>query len=591
MPVKNVPSAFRWWSLGGLGEVGMNCMVFDFGGTVVPVDAGIIFADTNNFGIEALYPDYSDLLVNHAPKHWIITHAHEDHIGAVAAMFEQAHKIGIEPPKIYAPPFAAAMLEYKLQEAKLFPHAFQYKDLIHVVEPGQSLEWPNLSVTLVPARHSTLESCSLAFQWAGPDGNLNVFHTADFKIDEHVYTDGVIKYDKEKVFGKNKVDILFVDSTNSERDGHSVAEYQVVPGLEKLINQAPGRVYVTLFASNVQRMAELMVLGTKAGREICLAGTSLLKAHEIALRLGLYEKYCVDISQVVFKDAAGISKLDPKKQLILSTGSQGEPRSVLRRIADGAHAEFYLGPDDTVIFSSKLIPGNEKRVLRMINGLLRTGARVHYGEKAKVEAGGPIHASGHARRAEIQKVIEIFEPDHVVPVHGELHQLMACAEIARSQLALRGVPLENVHSCEDGVQLQFERSLLSWVLTKREVLPPTDKYMRFDFFIGRGQDEFLRARKKMAKGGAVSVVLDSMGRVSTDMQGLFPETWLSEKDKGDLTRQIENWAFFVYKQAQKQGEFPVRDPLLLEELRLDLERHIRKWCGLRPLVFFHCIQL
>lgn len=576
-------SLFKWWPLGGLGEVGMNCMLFQFGEALIPVDAGILFADQNDLGIEALYPDFDDVLTRFKPKHWLITHAHEDHIGAVAAVLSRCYELGLEPPEFLAPPFAAALIREKIKEDVPFRGASRYADKIKSVEVNSVHQLGDVEVRFIETRHSTADTCSLAFKWTNAQGQaLRVIHTADFKLDKNEFEDGVVDATAYQVFGRERPDFLFIDSTNAERPGRSVSERDIVPGLDKLLRDQPGRVFVTLFSSNLYRVASLLSLAQSMKRQVCLAGRSLQTAFRLAEELGIFAK------APSFK---GLSLLSPEqlaahpadKQMIICSGSQGETRSVLNKLANSQHPHFVLQPGDSVIFSSKMIPGNEKPTSRLINGLLRLGAKVYWGDFGKMQAGGPIHASGHARADEIREVMETLQPKNIIPVHGELRQLRACAEIAHSAGRNWQLDPARVLVVENGTQLLFRSEGGEWELKEKifDFLPP--RILRFENFLAHSRDPFLKNRKRGAEGGFLSVAVDSEGRYRVQHSGILPVVQLGE----GFSEEVGNWVHAKMKEIRRSNPFSVRDPQLELDMAEDLSRHVRRMLGVRPVVALH----
>jgi ribonuclease J len=586
---------FSFLSMGGSGEVGMNCLLFFFGEEVVPVDAGVVFADANDFGIEAVHPDFEALLQEHRPKRWFITHGHEDHIGAVAALFSAAAKLGISPPLVHAPPFAAALIREKVMDDARYPSAAKQLDALIEVEPDTTLEFDldegSLRVRFIEIRHSTLQCCSLAFEWVHDGKTTRVLHTSDFKIDGTEYPDGVRDVRAFDAFKGEHPDFLFIDSTNSEREGRTVPEAEILPGLRKLIEGQGGRVFVSLFSSNVFRMAAIMDLAAKAGRFVALAGRSFMSANRISRDRGFYARYCPDFSRSTLMDPGEMARHPPQKQLVLCSGSQGERRSVLMRLSQGAHPDFKIDQGDVVILSSKVIPGNEKTISRMINGLLRQGAQVYWGDYGKIRAGGPIHGSGHARRDELRELLRFVKPLHVIPVHGELRQLMSCAELARETGEEWGLSPRNVHVVENRCYLDFESGSSGWQASGRRPLPEDDgRVLRFESFTALSKDPFLKVRKRAALGGCVSVTLDSIGRARIKIEGVIPLA--DERSLDGLYTSIEDWVHQQFKQLAKQSAFGAHlDGALEDRLGDELSKHIRRQLGVRPHVIFHLLGL
>jgi ribonuclease J len=584
-------SNFQFWSLGGSGEVGMNSLFLKFGETLVPIDAGILFADANDFGIESLHADYARLFEEHRPKFWLITHAHEDHIGAVAAMIEAAAAVeDFEVPLIYAPLFACELIKEKVLDDSRTPRARQFVERLVPIESGKPLSLaPDLIVRFIETRHSTLQCHALAFEWTHESGVVTrVLHTSDFKLDENSYEDGVIGLDAFDCFGGESPDFLLIDSTNSEREGHTVPEKTVIPNLRHLIAGEEGRVYVSLFSSNVYRMAALLNMAKDLGRAVCLAGRSFNSVHRIARDRGLYGRSCPDLRGAELMAPEDIKRVERRRQMVVCSGSQGERRSVLMRMAQGQHPDFRVEPGDAVILSSKMIPGNEKAISRLINGLLRQGARVHWGDTAKERAGGPIHGSGHARRDEIRAVIERLRPLHVIPVHGELRQLIACAEVASDACDAE------VHVCENLTRLDFERhGSSSWVASGRQTLPYEGRMLRFEGFATRSLDPFLRVRKRAAQGGLVSLCLDSAGRSQLVCEGVLPSFGqANERLATNLREEILDWAQRCYQNLAREGAFQSSERSRFEnESAEELSRLVRKISGSRPYVIVHLVGL
>jgi ribonuclease J len=590
---------FKFWTLGGSGEVGMNSLVLQMGETILPIDAGVLFADANDFGIENLHADYEEFFRQHDPQFWIITHAHEDHIGATAALINAAIKIRSKAPIIYAPVFACELIREKVLEDSRYDRAHQYVNCLREVNPGETIEpLEGLKIQFIEGRHSTLQSCALAIEWADKfSKKTRILHTSDFKIDENSYEDGVKGLDIYSAFGEEEVDFLLVDSTNSEREGWTVPEKIVIPNLKKLIDMQEGRVFVSLFSSNVYRMASIMALAKEINRAVCLAGRSFNTVHRVASRKALYDKYCPSFSGVEITSPEEIVRRERNKQLIVCSGSQGERRSVLNRISSGQHPYLKVEPGDAVILSSKTIPGNEKSISRMINGLLRQGAHVYWGDYAKVQAGGPIHGSGHARRDEIRAVVDRVRPKHIIPVHGELRQIKSCAELCLevAETWREKNKLAQVHVCENLTALNFERQNGNgdWEKASEEVMSYQGRILRFDNFTAHSLDPFLRVRKRSAQGGVVSLCISSNAHIALSFDGVMPV--LGERASQNieaLKEKIEEWAQVQFKGLQREGVFSLPELKKHEDdLADELSRFVRRITGVRPFVICHLVSV
>lgn len=585
---------FSWMPLGGLGEVGMNCMLYVFGEEIVPVDAGILFADTNNFGIESVYPDFRDLLKSNRVRNWLITHGHEDHIGAVAAVFYHCQQLNIDPPRFWAPPLAHALLEARLKDSEKYAIKKEYLKYIHCVELNEEIDLGNIAVKFSEVRHSTLHSCCLGVRWKKDKFHeeLKLLHSGDFKIDLFDFEDGTIPLDTFDFFAGQSPDILFVDSTNSEREGQSVSESELNEPLENLIKTAEGRVFLTLFSSNLYRIANVISIAQKLGRKVCLAGRSMQQIHRIALEKDFYSK-CPEFNEGELVMAEEISSFPANKQLIICSGSQGEFRSVLSKIANQSHPHFHIQSGDEVIFSSKVIPGNEKSISVLVDNLLQLGAKVHWKEAAHDRAGGPIHASGHGRASEIEALIQFVKPKKIIPVHGNYHLLTACSEIALKNLKDSQLGKDVFLNVNYGF-FSFENKNQDWNLVD-QFYPsiPHSKFLRLENFDAPSRDSFLRDRKKAGLGGVVSVVIDTWGRVQLKCSGILPNEYsdTSRISEEKLHNEISHWLHRYAKKMAKQGLLNRASENLENEIQDELERFVRKLTGLRPLAHVQIAKL
>jgi len=575
---------FSWWPLGGLGEVGMNCMIMRFGEQVLPIDAGILFANQNDFGIEAVFPDIRDLIHTHNPRDWIITHGHEDHIGAIPHFIQVYLEEGFEPPNFYAPPFASELIKEKLTDESRIHNGKRFLEKVKIVQPDSMIQLGEVEVFFMETRHSTPDTCSIGLRWRKGDQELKIVHTSDFKLDEHEFLDGIKTVSLYDIFKGQSPDILFIDSTNAEREGMSVSETEVIPGLDQLLANAEGRVYVTLFSSNVYRIAEIMRLGKKHGRYISLAGRSLQTAMEKGQTVGLFNRTVADISDIQILDSSQINKHPPHLQLIICSGSQGEQRSTLMRLSNDQHSDFQIETGDLVVFSSKTIPGNEKSTSRVVNGLLRQGAKVIWGDLAKSLGLGPIHASGHARRDEIKAVAKLLKPSFIVPVHGELRQLESSAEMLRTLGAEWGLERGHVIVVENGARLDFSHSTKWKLESLKKPIEFLPRMLRLEHFISSSREPFLKIRKRMALGGVVSAWIDVTGRVDARVFGFSPENRPMVE-----VQEIEKWLMAQYQLLKSQRAFDGSDHQLENDLAEDLSRHVRRLSGIRPFSIVHVI--
>ena len=419
--------------LGGLGEVGKNMMAYEFGGDIIVVDAGIMFPMNDMLGIDYIIPDFEYLLDKaNRVRAIIITHGHEDHIGA------NQHVIDQIPAPIYATPLTRGLIEGKLARNNA-----QHKAQIKTVQAGESSKFGVFTVEYFHVSHSIPDAMGLGI--TSPAGL--VVHMSDFKFD-HTPVDGwPTDFAKLAEFSTRGVDLLLSDSTNAERPGWTPSEMVIGPAFNKVFAEAKGRVIVATFASLISRVQQMADAAAKHGRKIALAGPSMVDNVKIARKMGYLE---IPDDMIVPIDQA--LKMQDHKVAIMCTGSQGEPSSIVGRLSAGTNRQFDLKPGDTIVLSSHPIPGNEETISKTINRLLRRGAIVIHDGIA------PIHVSGHASQEEQKLLLNLVRPKHFMPIHGELRQLRRHADLAKEV----GIPEENVIVVENGqvVELVGKKILL-----------------------------------------------------------------------------------------------------------------------------------
>jgi ribonuclease J len=395
--------------LGGVGEIGMNLSLYGFGSPAkkdwLAVDCGVAFAGPELPGIDLIMPDPRFIEEERKRlKALVITHAHEDHIGAVADLWPR-----LQCP-IYATPFAAAMLE-----AKRFSEPGAPKPPIHIIRPGEQINIAPFGFEMINVAHSIPESTALAIRT--PLGT--VIHTGDWKIDPTPVLGEKTDAARFTAIGDEGVLALIGDSTNAIREGQSPSEREVAFELEKIIKAAKGRVAVTTFASNVARIRSVAEAAMRADRQVVLVGRAMERVIAIAREQGMLE----GIPPFVGAESYGYLPRD--KVVAVLTGSQGEPRAALARIVNDDHPEVTLTPGDTVIFSSRTIPGNEKAVGNIVNGLVKQGMTII------TDRDGLVHVSGHPRRGELEQMYRWVRPQIAIPVHGEPYHLAEHAALAK----------------------------------------------------------------------------------------------------------------------------------------------------------------
>jgi mRNA degradation ribonuclease J1/J2 len=327
-----------------------------------------------------------------------------------------------------------------------------------------------------------------------------------------------------------------------------------------------------------------MNLASEVGRRVALAGRGMQLAHRLASDLGLCGKSCPKVKLGSELSLSDLGMRPKSEQLIICSGSQGEHRSALQRISTDSHSELFAEEGDAVIFSSKLIPGNEALVAKLVNALLRKGVKVYSGDFAKSVAAGPVHASGHARRDEIAKVLKRLQPKHVVPVHGELRHLQANRDLALELGGAWGLDSSCVHVVENRHHLVFSKRGDDWQVKEHFVDEYEGQLLRFSSFVSHSREEFLQHRKKAAAGGVCFATLDGLGRARVSVAGMGPRPVIDVES-------CERWLAGQIKRCQSEGAFDGPAPEIEAELSEELARIIKKNSGVRPLVMVQCVRL
>ncbi len=471
MPVKN--SKIKIMPLGGLNEIGKNMTVYEYKDEIIVVDCGLAFPDDEMLGVDLVIPDISYLLKNQDKvKAIILTHGHEDHIGALPYVLKQLNV------PVYGTRLTIGIVETRLKEQGLLRDS----KLISV-NPGECIELGNFKVEFIRTTHSIADSVALAIHT--PIGV--VVHTSDFKVDYTPIDGKQMDLHRFAELGKKGVLVMLADSTNIERSGYTLSEKTVGETLNDIFGGAKGRILIATFASNVHRIQQVINATYKYGRKLAVSGRSMVNVINVAVDLG-YLNLPGDI-MVGLEDAI---KLPHDKVVILTTGSQGEPMSALTRMAFSEHRLVDIVPGDLVIISADPIPGNEKTVSRVINQLFKKGAEVVY------EALADVHVSGHACQEELKLIHTLVRPKFFVPVHGEYRHLKQHAKLAESL----GMPPENIFIADNGYVLEFTRDSgrIAGTVTAGRVLVD-------GFGVGDVGNIVLRDRKHLSQDGLLVVVV------------------------------------------------------------------------------------
>ena len=406
--------------LGGLGEIGRNMTVFEYVGRLLIVDCGVLFPDEHQPGVDLILPDFESIRDRlDTVEALVLTHGHEDHIGAAPYLLRERPDIPLIGSEL-----TLALLDSKLREHRL-------KETVHhEVQAGDRLELGPFALEFVAVNHSIPDALAVAIR----TGAGLVLHTGDFKMDQLPLDGRITDLRAFSRLGEEGVDLFLVDSTNAEVPGFTTSEKEITPVLDKVFRESTQRIIVACFASHVHRVQQILDTAVAHDRKVAYVGRSMVRNMAIARDLDHLR-----IPPGVLVDAKELADLPPERQVLISTGSQGEPLSALSRIAQRNHHFVHIEEGDTVVLASSLIPGNENAVYRVINGLTRWGARVVHKGNALV------HVSGHASAGELLYCYNVVRPRNVLPVHGEMRHMLANAELARA------TGVENVVIAEDGV--------------------------------------------------------------------------------------------------------------------------------------------
>ena len=465
--------AVRLIPLGGLGEIGLNMMLVESGDDIIAVDCGLLFPDDEMPGVDYVIPDWTYLREQRDRfRAVVLTHGHEDHIGALAYLLRE-----FDVP-VYGTPLTLAIARHRLTELGALARA----DL-RPYRPGDEIRVGGLVVEPIRVTHSIADGIGLAIET--PAGT--VVHTGDFKLDESPVDAAQPDYARFRALGERGVLALCSDSTNVGRPGRTGSETEVGAALQGRFAQAPGRILVATFASHIHRIQQVLNLAAACSRKVALLGRSMVANVAVASELGYLK-----VPDGLLVTLEELGELPARRQVILSTGSQGETHSAVSLIAAGEHKDVSVGAGDLVIFSSRVIPGNERVIGRAINALLRRGAEVLWEDVAFV------HVSGHASQEDLKHMIALTRPRYFMPVHGEYRHLLQHARLAEGA----GVPPERVFLVEDGLGLELSKS-------GARVLAgyPTGRIFVDGKGIGDVGQVVLRDRQLLAEAGMVVVAL------------------------------------------------------------------------------------
>lgn len=522
--------------LGGLGEVGRNMTVYEINGKLLVVDCGVLFPEEHQPGVDLILPDISK--IEHRLGDIVavvLTHGHEDHIGAVPYLLKRRENIPLIGSKL-----TLAFVEAKLKEHRIRPET-------RVVAEGDRITTGPFDLEFIAVNHSIPDALAVAIR---TEAGL-VIGTGDFKMDQLPLDGRITDLRAFARLGEEGVDLFMTDSTNAEVPGFTALEKDIGPVLERVIEKAPGKVVVASFSSHVHRVQQVLDAAQKNGRRVVLLGRSMVRNMKIASELGY-----LTVPEGVLVDLKKSGDIPDDRIVYMSTGSQGEPMAVLARMVNQEH-QVEIGPNDTVILASSLIPGNENSVYRIINGLMKLGANVVHKGNAKV------HVSGHASAGELMYCYNIVRPKNVMPIHGEYRHLIANAGVAIQT----GVPQNRTIIGENGTVVD----LVDGVARKVGQLEIDFIYVDGKS-VGRVTDEDLRDRRTLAEEGFISVITvveTSLGQIvsgpEVHAKGVAEDDRVFDKIKPQIADALE--------QAMKDG---VTDPHALQQIT---RRTVGRWVG------------
>ena len=537
--------------LGGLNEIGKNMTVYEYGGEIIVVDCGMAFPGDDMYGIDLVIPDVSYLTKHkNRIRGLFITHGHEDHIGAIPYVLKQVNM------PIYCTRLTAGLIRLKLEE-----HGLLKSTKIVTVESGMTVKAGKFSVEFIHVNHSIADSVAFAIH----TGLGTVVHTGDFKIDSTPIDGEVIDLARFGELGKQGVLALLADSTNVERPGYTMSERTVGKTFDRLFAGCKQRIIVTTFASNVHRIQQVIDAAAAVGRKVAVTGRSMENVTKVAVDLG-YMK----LPKNTVTDINKIKALPLDKQVIVTTGSQGEEMSALYRMAFSQHKQIEVGPGDRVIISASAIPGNENTVSRVINELFRKGVEVIY-DRADM-----LHVSGHACQEELKIIHALTKPKYFIPVHGEQRMLQIHKNLAMSM----GMDRKNIAICENGDAVEITARTMKLV----PGMAPAGEIFVDGSGVGDVGAVVLRDRKHLAEDGMVVVVLPISahdGYMLAEPE-IITRGFIYVKESEDLMDELKEVAREATDRCQRKR---VRDwSAIKSAIKNDLSGYLYKTTKRNPMI-------
>ncbi len=535
--------------LGGVEEIGLNMTAIGYGDDLIIIDAGLMFPEEDMLGVDFVIPDFSYLIENKDKiKGVVLTHGHEDHTGALPFLLKE-----INVP-IYGTPLTLGLVKEKLRE-----HSLENATLISV-KPRDVVNLGVFSIEFVRVTHSIVDGVGL-----GIDTPLGkVVHTGDFKLDPTPVDGQLMDFHKFSEYGEKGTLVLLSDSTNAEKGGYTFSEKEVRRAFEDIFSASQGRIIIATFASNIHRIQQAIDVAVKFGRKVILCGRSIVSNAQIALDLGYLQ-----IPRETWLRLEDLKKLEDREVVIITTGSQGEPMSVLSRIATDEHKNIKAKHGDTVILSAKMIPGNERSIGRIINHLFKRGANVIY------EKVSEIHVSGHASKEELKLMLNMVKPKYFMPVHGEYRHLVYHSNLAEKV----GIPKENIFILENGDVLEIADTGAA-----KNGRVNSGRIFIDGKGVGDVEDMVLRDRRRLGYDGIVLVIIaveKLTGRVVSGPD-IITRGFVFEDTVPDLINNIGSLVSETLKVLDKEI---MLDPSLVKaKIRSVLKKYLRNTMEKSPMI-------
>ena len=535
--------------LGGVEEIGLNMTVMEYGNDMIIIDAGLMFPEEDMLGVDFVIPDFTYILERKDNVRAIfLTHGHEDHVGALPFLLRE-----IKVP-VYATPLTLGLVKEKLKE-----HRIEDIELISI-KPRDLIQAGEFTLEPIRVTHSIVDGVAYGIQT--PAGL--VVHTGDFKLDPTPVDGQLMDFHRFSEYGERGAMLLLSDSTNAERGGFTFSEKEVRRSFEDIFSEAKGRIIIATFASNIHRIQQVIDVAVMFNRKVILSGKSMVANAQIALDLG-YLRIPAD----TWLKLDALKNLNDNEVVIVTTGSQGEPMSVLSRIATDEHKQIKIKEDDIVILSAKIIPGNEHSIGRIINHLFRRGANVIY------EKVSEIHVSGHASKEELKLMLNLVRPKYFMPVHGEYRHKFYHARLAEKI----GIPKENIFNLENGdvLEISDDGARKSGTVTSGRI-----------FVDGKGvgdvEDMVLRDRRRLAHDGIVIVIITIDKATGSIVSGpdIISRGFIFEDASQDVINDVRE---LVHQTLNEMTAELIADKALVQaKIRAVLKKYLRNSMERKPMI-------